>query len=89
MDVMWDWAKDNYQFISLLVGLIGVIIAIISLIAEIKKRKQDIADKIAEKQARLDALNGIHLFPDMTSGGNAMMERAALEKEIETLKKKL
>ena len=89
MDVMWDWAKDNYQFISFLVGLIGVIIAIISLIAEIKKRKQDIADKIAEKQARLDALYGIHFFPDMTSGGNAMMERGALEKEIETLKKKL
>lgn len=89
MDAMWDWAKDNFQFISLLVGLVGVIIGIISLIAEMKKRKQDIAGKIAEKQARLDAINGIRLFPDMTSGGNAMIERAALEKEIEALKKKL
>lgn len=89
MDAMWDWAKDNYQFISLFVGLVGVVIAIISLIAEMKKRKQDIAGKIAEKQARLDAINGIHLFPDMTSGGNAMIERASLEKEIEALKKKL
>lgn len=89
MDAMWDWAKDNYQFISLFVGLVGVVIAIISLIAEMKKRKQDIAGKIAEKQARLDAINGIHLFPDMTSGGNAMIERASHEKEIEALKKKL
>ena len=40
MDEMWNWAKDNYQFISLLVGLIGVIIAIISLVVEIKKRKK-------------------------------------------------
>ena len=89
MDEMWNWAKDNYQFISLLVGLIGVIIAIISLVVEIKKRKKDVASKIAEKQARLDAINGIHLFPDMTSGGNAMIERATLEKEVEALKKKL
>ena len=89
MDEMWNWAKDNYQFISLLVGFISLIIAIISLIAEIRKRKQDIASKIAEKQARLDAINGIHLFPDMTSGGNAMIERATLEKEVEALKKKL
>lgn len=62
MDEMWNWAKDNYQFISLLVGLIGVIIAIISLVVEIKKRKKDVASKIAEKQARLDAINGIHFF---------------------------
>ncbi len=89
MDTIWEWSKENYQFISLLVGLIGVVVAIISLIAERKKRKKDVASKIAEKQARLDAINNIHLFPDMTSGGNAMIERAALEKEIEALKKKL
>ncbi len=89
MDAIWDWAKYNYQFISLLVGLTGVMVAIASLIVGNKRRKKDVASKIAEKQARLDAINNIHLFPDMTSGGNAMIERAALEKEIEALKKKL
>lgn len=89
MDAIISWAKDNYVFISLLVGLISVILTILSLIVDKERHKRDVASKIAEKQARLNAINGIHLFPDMTSGGNAMIERAALEKEIETLKKKL
>lgn len=89
MDAIISWAKDNYVFISLLVGLISVILTILSLIVDKKRHKRDVASKIAEKQARLNAINGIHLFPDMTSGGNAMIERATLEKEIEALKKKL
>ena len=39
MDAMWDWAKENFDLISLLVGLIGVVIAVISLMYEIKKKK--------------------------------------------------
>ena len=37
MDAIWDWAKENYDLISLFVGIVGVVIAVISLIYEIKK----------------------------------------------------
>ena len=37
MNAIWDWAKENFDLISLLVGLIGVVIAVISLMYEIKK----------------------------------------------------
>jgi hypothetical protein len=40
MDAIWDWAKENFDLISLLVGLIGVVIAVISLMYEIKKKKE-------------------------------------------------
>ena len=40
MDAIWDWAKENYDLISLFVGLIGVVIAVISLMYEIKKKKE-------------------------------------------------
>ena len=39
MDAIWDWAKENYDLISLFVGLVGVVIAVISLMYEIKKKK--------------------------------------------------
>ncbi len=40
MDSIWDWAKENYDLISLFVGLAGVVIAVISLMYEIKKKKE-------------------------------------------------
>ena len=40
MDAMWDWAKENFDLISLFVGIIGVVIAVISLMYEIKKKKE-------------------------------------------------
>lgn len=40
------WAKENFDVICLLVGLIGVVIAFISLVDEIKKKK---AKKNGEK----------------------------------------
>ena len=41
MDAMWDWAKENFDLISLFVGIIGVVIAVISLMYEIKKKKEE------------------------------------------------
>lgn len=38
MDALSTWAKENYDLISLFVGLIGVVVAFISLLSEIKKR---------------------------------------------------
>ena len=39
MDAITTWAKENFDLISLLVGLLGVVIAVISLMYEIKKKK--------------------------------------------------
>jgi hypothetical protein len=40
MDAIWDWAKENFDLISLFVGIIGVVTAVISLMYEIKKKKE-------------------------------------------------
>jgi len=40
MDASMTWAKENYDLISLFVGVVGVIIAVISLYYEIKKKKE-------------------------------------------------
>ena len=40
MEAIMDWAKENYDLISLFVGIIGVVIAVISLMYEIKKKKE-------------------------------------------------
>ncbi len=39
MDPIMTWAKENYDLISLFVGLVGVALAVISLIYEIRKKK--------------------------------------------------
>lgn len=39
MDALMSWAKENFDLITLVVGLLGVIVAIFSLMVEIKKRK--------------------------------------------------
>jgi uncharacterized membrane protein len=41
MDTITSWAKENFDMITLMVGLIGVIIAVISLFVEIKKKKNN------------------------------------------------
>ena len=40
MDALMTWSKENYNLISLFVGVVGVIIAVISLMYEIKKKKE-------------------------------------------------
>ena len=40
MDGIWAGAKDNYDLICWIVGLIGVVIAVISLVLELKNRKE-------------------------------------------------
>ena len=89
MDAISTWAKENFDLITLFVGVAGVVVGVISLIYELRKKKSDIRTKIAEKQAELDALDSIHFHMDMTSAGNSMTRRTVLQKEIEALKKKL
>jgi hypothetical protein len=40
MDTLITFAKENYQLITLFVGLLGVIIAIIAVIYEVNARKR-------------------------------------------------
>ena len=40
MESIMTWAKENYDLISLFVGIVGVVIAMISLLYEIKKKKE-------------------------------------------------
>ena len=40
MEAIMDWAKENFNLISLFVGIIGIVIAVISLMYEIKKKKE-------------------------------------------------
>ena len=87
MDAISTWAKENFDLITLFVGVIGVVVAVISLFYEIRKKKSDLRSRIAEKQAELDALDSIHFHMDMTSAGNSLTRRVVLQKEIEALKK--
>lgn len=41
MDTLMSWAKENFDMISLMVGIIGVVISVISVIYEIKKKKKN------------------------------------------------
>ena len=40
MEAIMIWAKENYDLIGLLVGVIGVLISIIGVVYEIKKKKR-------------------------------------------------
>lgn len=40
MDAISIWAKENFDLITLFVGVAGVVVGVISLIYEIKKKKQ-------------------------------------------------
>ena len=41
MEAIMIWAKENYDLICLLVGVIGVLISIIGIVYEIKKKRKD------------------------------------------------
>lgn len=41
MEAIMSWAKENFNLICLLVGVLGVLIAIISVIYEIKAKKRN------------------------------------------------
>ena len=40
MEAIMTWAKENYDLIILMVGMIGVVISVITLFYEIQKRKK-------------------------------------------------
>ncbi len=40
MDTIMSWAKENFQLITLFVGIVGVIVSIITVVYELKKKKE-------------------------------------------------
>ena len=39
MDVIMTWAKENFDLITLMVPILGVVISVIGVIYEVKKKK--------------------------------------------------
>lgn len=49
MDQLFDFAKQNYQLITLLVGVLGVVVAAIAVIYELKDKKRSNKKKDAQR----------------------------------------
>ena len=41
METLIEWAKENYDLICWIIGLIGVIIAVISFVYELKRKRKE------------------------------------------------
>ena len=93
MDVLISWAKENYNLISLVVGIIGVIIGFISVIHELnerKRKKRELKNKITTKESQLHAMEmSMRAGFNVSEFGNLNMQIASLRAEIEQLKKQL
>lgn len=93
MDALIAWAKENYNLISLLVGIFGVIIGFISVVHELNERKRkraDVKNQIAIKEAQLQAMEkSLDGGFNAAEYGSINMQTAELQAEIEELKSQL
>ena len=93
MDALITWAKENYELISLLVGIIGIIIGLISVVHELnerKRKKRELKNRIATKEAQLHAMEmSMKAGFNVLEYGGLEMQKSALQAEIEQLKKHL
>ncbi len=93
MGELMSWAKENYDLITLLVGILGVVIAFISLIYTLKERKkkrESIKAQIATKEAQLRAMElSLRAGFNVSEFGSLNMQTASLQAEIDQLKKQL
>ena len=89
METIITFCKEYFDFISLAVGFIGVLVGVISVIQSKKSNKSNIKSEIAKKEAELKALNSIHNFIDGTTMNNTMLRRNVLDNEIAELKRQL
>lgn len=88
-----QWAKENYDLISLVIGLVGVIIGIISVVHELnerKRKKSALKSQIAKKEAQFKAMEmSMKAGFNVLEYGSLEMQKSALQAEIEQLKKQL
>jgi len=93
MDALMSWAKENYDLISLFVGILGVVVAFISLYYEIKRKKEKktiLKQEIKKKEAQLHAMEmSMKAGFNVQEYGSLNMQVNSLRAEIEQLKKQL
>jgi len=41
MEVIMSWAKENFELICLLIGVLGVLVSVISVYHEIREKKRN------------------------------------------------
>ena len=91
MDALMSWAKENYDLISLFVGILGVVVAFISLYYEIKRKKEKktiLKQEIKKKEAQLHAMEmSMEAGFNVQEYGSLNMQVNSLRAEIEQLKK--
>ena len=68
MKSVWTWAKENYDLISLILGLIGVYISVIPLMYELRKRKREKMKELKEKQEKQVSPNSTANETDNNAG---------------------
>ena len=104
MEAIITWAKENYNLISLGVGVLGVLIGIISVIQakrQVKQAKkeqeaslkqsheQNIRQEIAKKRAELKVLKSTYHVVDSKTIDDINLRKSILSSEIEELEKQL
>lgn len=91
MDTIISFCKENYDFITLAVGILGVLIGILSVFQANKDNKSKIKSEIKKKEAQLRVLNDSFttMGIDHTVADKIRTDRSLLEAEIKELKKQL
>ena len=93
METLMNWAKENYDLISLSVGFLGVVIAVISFCFELKRRRERktiLKQDIEKKEAQLHAMEmSLKAGFNVQEYGSLDMQTNSLRAEIEQLKKHL
>lgn len=88
MDTIITFCKDNFDFISFAVGIIGVLVGVVSVVQAKKEKKTNIRKEIEKLQAERNSIKVVNGF-DHSGQGYNMADIYRLDKKIEELKKKL
>ena len=62
MDVIMTWAKENFDLITLMVAILGVVISVIGVIYEVKKKSLEIVKGKVYRDEEVIGFNGIDLL---------------------------
>lgn len=88
MDTFITFCKENFDLITLAVGILGVFVGILSVIQEMKEKKTKIRKELEKLQAERNSIEVVN-DSDNSGQGYNMTDIDRLDKKIEELKKKL
>ena len=88
MDTFISFCKENFDLITLAVGILGVFVGILSVIQEMKEKKTKIRKELEKLQAERNSITVVN-DSDNSGQGYNMTDIDRLDKKIEELKKKL